>query len=146
MGLSGQSDANGPAVGNGARVAEADGPGFYGVSGLAADDTLNISSEQTSHAANVGSIPLAPTCVRNLGCRGGLTFQEFGTLNQVAGFISPEGLAAYTIGHQVEATVSKNSPTPAANPMRRISAPAAQPPGPQKPEEGRARISGSRAI
>ncbi len=81
--MSGQSDANGPAVGNGARVAEADGPGFYGVSGLAADDMLNISSEQTSHAANVGSIPLAPTCVRNLGCRGGLTFQEFGTLNQV---------------------------------------------------------------
>ena len=62
--------------------AEADGPDFYRVSGVAADDVLNIRAEPNPHAAQVGSIPPNADCVRNLGCQGGLTFQEFSTLNQ----------------------------------------------------------------
>jgi len=61
--------------------AEADGPDFYRVSGVAADDVLNIRAEPTPHAAKVGTIPPNADCVRNLGCQGGLTFQEFSTLN-----------------------------------------------------------------
>jgi uncharacterized protein YgiM (DUF1202 family) len=63
--------------------AEADGPDFYRVSGVAADDVLNIRAEPTSQATKVGSIPPNADCVRNLGCQGGLSLQEFTTLNQV---------------------------------------------------------------
>ncbi|RMF39418.1 MAG: MATE family efflux transporter [Alphaproteobacteria bacterium] len=47
--------------------------------------------------------------MRRIGLAAGVGMffetMAFGTLNQIAGFISPEGLAAYTIGHQVEATI-----------------------------------------
>jgi len=62
-------------------TAEADGPDFYRVIGVAADDVLNIRAEPSPHATEVGSIPPNADCVRNLGCQGGLTFQEFQTLN-----------------------------------------------------------------
>ena len=61
--------------------AEADGPDFYAVTGVAANDFLNIRSEPDPHAAQVGAIPPDGTCIRNLGCKGGLTFQEFTELS-----------------------------------------------------------------
>lgn len=57
--------------------ADADGPDFYAVTGVAADDVLNIRAEPNAHARKIGAIPPDGTCVRNLGCRCGLTFQEF---------------------------------------------------------------------
>jgi len=61
--------------------ADADGPDFYAVTGVAADDVLNIRAEPNAHARKIGAIPPDGTCVRNLGCRGGLTFQEFTELS-----------------------------------------------------------------
>jgi uncharacterized protein YraI len=62
--------------------AEADGPDFYAVTGVAADDVLNIRAHPDPHAAKLGEIPPNGTCVRNLGCRGGLTFEEFTELSE----------------------------------------------------------------
>jgi len=66
---------------SGTAWATADGPDFYRVSGVAPDDVLNIRAEPSSHAPKVGEIPPDGTCIRNLGCRGGLTFQEFTELS-----------------------------------------------------------------
>lgn len=65
----------------GAVRADADGPDFYSVRGVSQDDVLNIRAEPDPHARRVGEIPADGTCIRNLGCRGGLTFQEFTELS-----------------------------------------------------------------
>lgn len=62
--------------------AEADGPDFYRVTGVASNDVLHIRAEPNPHAARLGDIPHDGTCVRNLGCKGGLTFEEFTTLSK----------------------------------------------------------------
>lgn len=64
-------------LGSGAASADADGPDFYQVRNVAADDVLNMRAKPSPHAAKVGEIPPDGVCIRNLGCRGGLTFQEF---------------------------------------------------------------------
>jgi len=61
--------------------AEADGPDFYQVTGVADDDVLNVRAAPSPHAKKLGAIPPGADCVRNLGCRGGLTFEEFTTLS-----------------------------------------------------------------
>lgn len=61
--------------------AEADGPDHFTVSGVAAADRLNMRAEPNARAPRVGAIPPGATCVRNLGCRGGLSYQEFTTLS-----------------------------------------------------------------
>jgi hypothetical protein len=68
-------------VGSGAPRAEADGPDYYAVRGVAQGDVLNMRAEPDPHALKVGEIPPHGTCIRNLGCRGGLTFAEFSTLS-----------------------------------------------------------------
>ncbi len=68
-------------LGCGTAAATADGPDFYAVTGVAADDVLNIRAEPDPHSAKVGEIPPDGTCVRNLGCEGGLTFREFTELS-----------------------------------------------------------------
>ncbi len=65
----------------GALRAEADGPDFYTVQGVAQNDVLNIRAEPDPHAPKVGEIPPNGTCIRNLGCQGGLSFEEFTTLS-----------------------------------------------------------------
>jgi uncharacterized protein YraI len=65
----------------GTASAEADGPDFYVVAGVAAGDVLNIRAEPDPHAPKVGEIPPQGTCIRNLGCQGGLTFQEYTELS-----------------------------------------------------------------
>ncbi len=61
--------------------AEADGPDFFEVVAVAHDDVLNIRAEPSPRAKKLGTIPPGADCVRNLGCRGGLTFEEFSTLS-----------------------------------------------------------------
>ncbi len=68
-------------LGSGAASADADGPDFYQVTGVAANDSLAIRAEPNPRAAKVGEIPPDGICIRNLGCKGGLSFQEFTTLS-----------------------------------------------------------------
>ena len=68
-------------IGAGAASAEADGPDYYAVRGVAAGDVLHIRAEPNPQARPVGQIPPQGTCIRNLGCRGGLTFAEYSTLS-----------------------------------------------------------------
>lgn len=66
---------------SGTAWATADGPDFYRVTGVAPYDELNIRAEPSPHARIVGEIPPDGTCIRNLGCRGGLSFEEFTELS-----------------------------------------------------------------
>jgi len=63
-------------------LATADGPDFYSVTGVANGDVPNIREEPSPHAKKLGEIPPDGTCVRNLGCKGGLTMQEFTDLSR----------------------------------------------------------------
>ena len=60
--------------------AEADGPDHFRVTGVTANDVLNLRAAPNPRAAKVGVIPPKANCVRNLGCRGGLSFREYSTL------------------------------------------------------------------
>ena len=66
----------------GPAAAEADGPDFYRVTGVRADDVLNIRADPKPGAPILGAIPPGGSCIRNLGCRGGLSFQEYSTLSK----------------------------------------------------------------
>jgi uncharacterized protein YraI len=63
-------------------AAEADGPDFSRVTGVRPNDVLNIRAAPAANAAKLGTIPPGRTCIRNLGCQGGLSFQEFSTLSK----------------------------------------------------------------
>ena len=67
---------------SGLALAEADGPDYYRVNGVADNDVLNIRSEADPHAIKVGIIPPWGDCVRNLGCKGGLTLEEYTRLSK----------------------------------------------------------------
>ncbi len=60
--------------------ATADGPDYYQVTGVEPGDKLNIRAEPSTKGDEIGEIPPGSDCVRNLGCQGGLTYQEFTTL------------------------------------------------------------------
>ena len=66
----------------GTAVAEADGPDFYQVRDISSGETLGIHAEPDPDATRLGEIPPQGDCIRNLGCRGGLTFEEFTTLSK----------------------------------------------------------------
>jgi uncharacterized protein YraI len=70
------------ALGSGRVAADADGPDFYRVTGVSKGDVLNIRAAPEARAPKVGAIPPDGTCIRNLGCKGGLSFEEFSTLSQ----------------------------------------------------------------
>ncbi|MEE4377662.1 MAG: SH3 domain-containing protein [Candidatus Competibacteraceae bacterium] len=61
--------------------ADADGPDYWEVRDVAADDVLNIRTEADWRSEKVGEIPADGRCIKNLGCVGGLTFDEFRTLS-----------------------------------------------------------------
>jgi uncharacterized protein YraI len=65
-----------------AALADADGPDYFRVVNVAANDVLNIRAEPSARSARLGSIPPGADCVRNLGCRGGLSLAEFTELNE----------------------------------------------------------------
>lgn len=68
-------------LGMGVAHAEADGPDYYAVRGVPKGDVLNIRAEPAAQARKVGTIPPDGTCIRNLGCRGGLSLAEFTALS-----------------------------------------------------------------
>jgi len=70
------------AFGAGRAPAEADGPDFYRVTGVSPDDVLNIRAVPKPNAAKLGVIAPDATCIRNLGCQGGLSFKEHSTLSK----------------------------------------------------------------
>jgi uncharacterized protein YraI len=63
-------------------TAAADGPDFYRVTRVRPNDVLNIRAAPTANAAKLGSIPRGGRCIRNQGCQGGLSLQEFSTVSQ----------------------------------------------------------------
>jgi uncharacterized protein YraI len=63
-------------------LATADGPDFYRVQGVSSGGALNLRAEPSASAQRIGAIPADGQCLRNLGCRGGLTFQEYSTLSE----------------------------------------------------------------
>ncbi len=69
-------------LGSGLASAEADGPDFYRVTGVRPDDVLNIRAAPKANAAKLGTIPRDGNCIRNLGCQGGLSFQEFSNMSK----------------------------------------------------------------
>ncbi|MBK0399028.1 META domain-containing protein [Limibaculum sp. M0105] len=57
--------------------AEASGPDFFRVVGVASDDVLNIRADAGASHAKIGEIPPDTDGIRNLGCVGGLSFAEW---------------------------------------------------------------------
>jgi len=66
---------------NSAALATADGPDHYRVRGIASGGFLEMRKAPGPDAAIVAKIPAGMTCLRNLGCQGGLSLQEFTTLS-----------------------------------------------------------------
>jgi hypothetical protein len=64
-----------------AASAEADGPDHFRVTGVAAGSTLTLRAEPRGDAAALARIPADAGCLRNQGCQGGLSFEEFSTLS-----------------------------------------------------------------
>ncbi len=67
---------------SGLALADADGPDFFKVNGVANNDVLNMRSKADPNAEKVGEIPSGADCVKNLGCKGGLTMSEFTDLSK----------------------------------------------------------------
>ena len=66
----------------GAAQASADGPDHYRVRGVSPEHRLTLRAEPSTASAPLARIPANATCLRSLGCRGGLTFEEFTTLSE----------------------------------------------------------------
>lgn len=62
-------------------LATADGPDFYKVQGAPNGNGLPLRATPDASTPS-GNIPSNATCVRNLGCQGGLTLQEFTSLSE----------------------------------------------------------------
>ena len=58
-------------------MADADGPDFYRVVGVASNDVLNIRAKASASSNKVGTIPHDGDGIRNLGCQGGLSYAEW---------------------------------------------------------------------
>jgi len=69
-------------IASGLALADADGPDFFKVNGVASNDVLNMRSKADSNTKKVGEIPPGADCVKNLGCKGGLTMSEFTDLSK----------------------------------------------------------------
>jgi hypothetical protein len=61
--------------------ATADGPDHYRVRSVSPGSHLNLRAEPSTSAPVLARIPADATCLASLGCRGGLTLQEFTTLS-----------------------------------------------------------------
>lgn len=69
--------ATGLGASGGAARAEADGPDHFRVTGVAADDELVIRAAASPKARRLGAVPHDGDGLRNLGCRGGLSFAQW---------------------------------------------------------------------
>ena len=65
----------------GVAQATADGPDHYRVRGVSPGHHLTLRAEPSTASAPLARIPSNATCLRSLGCQGGLTFEEFTTLS-----------------------------------------------------------------
>ena len=63
-------------------AADADGPDYWRVVGVAGGDSLNIRAEPDARSTKLGAIPPNSRCIANRGCQGGLSFEEFTTLSK----------------------------------------------------------------
>ncbi len=66
-------------LGSAQALAEADGPDFYRVVDVAADDVLNIRAGPAAGHKIVGTIPSETDGIANFGCVGGLSLAEWET-------------------------------------------------------------------
>ncbi|MEM9106336.1 MAG: META domain-containing protein [Pseudomonadota bacterium] len=57
--------------------AVADGPDYFMVRGVEADDVLNIRAEPNGRSQKIGEIPPDGNGIQNLGCEGGLSIDEW---------------------------------------------------------------------
>jgi len=64
-------------IGSTSAFAEADGPDYFRIVGVASNDVLNIRVAPNASAQKIGSIPPGADGVRNLGCEGGMSFAEW---------------------------------------------------------------------
>ena len=64
--------------------ATADGPDHYRVRGVSPGRHLTLRAEPSTASAPLARIPSNATCLRSLGCQGGLSFEEFTTLSEEA--------------------------------------------------------------
>jgi uncharacterized protein YraI len=64
-------------VGSGAAHSEADGPDFWSVKAVASGDVLNMRSAPSATASKIGAIPHDARGLKNLGCQGGPTFDQW---------------------------------------------------------------------
>lgn len=62
--------------------AEADGPDFFRVTGVAADDMLNLRAGPEADAPRLAAIPAGTDGLRNLGCVGGLSLAEWSAASE----------------------------------------------------------------
>jgi hypothetical protein len=62
--------------------AEADGPDHFRVIGTPSGKGLTLHSEASKQSTVLGAIPGASSCLRNLGCQGGLSLEDFSTLSK----------------------------------------------------------------
>jgi len=67
---------------SGLTLADADGPDYFKVNDVASNDVLNMRNKADPDAKKVGEIPASADCVKNLGCKGGLTMSEFTDLSK----------------------------------------------------------------
>ena len=67
-----------------AAQATADGPDFYRVSGMAPGSSMPLRAAPQSDAPAVGRIRADASCLRNLGCQGGLSLEEYSRLSEPA--------------------------------------------------------------
>ena len=65
----------------GAAHATADGPDHYRVRGVSPERHVTLRAEPSTASAPLARIPANATCLRSLGCQGGLSFEEFTTLS-----------------------------------------------------------------
>ncbi|MCL5779335.1 META domain-containing protein [Limibaculum sp. FT325] len=65
------------ATSGGRATAEADGPDYFRVTGVEANDVLNIRADAGASHPKIGEIPHDADGIRNLGCIGGLSFAEW---------------------------------------------------------------------
>lgn len=61
--------------------AEAGGPDYWQVRNVEINDVLNMRSSADYSAEKIGEIPHDAQCIRNMGCKGGLTLHESTTLS-----------------------------------------------------------------
>jgi hypothetical protein len=64
-----------------ALFAQADGPDYWQLRDVKKNDVLNMRDKADFNAPITAEIPYDARCVRNMGCKGGLTFNEFTTLS-----------------------------------------------------------------